>query len=133
LIRGEARGESELESAFARMAGAGAGACLVMADPRFFAWHRAIVDLAARYKLPTIYEWREIVVNGGLMAYGDSLFALNRRVGDYVGRILKGAKSADLPVEQPGTIRLVVNLKAAKELGLTVPPSMLARADEVIE
>jgi putative tryptophan/tyrosine transport system substrate-binding protein len=68
------------------------------------------------------------------MAYGDSLFALNRRVGDYVGsRILKGAKSADLPVEQPGTIRLVVNLKTTKELGLTVPPSMLARADEVIE
>jgi putative ABC transport system substrate-binding protein len=133
LIIGEARGESELDSAFARMGGAGAGACLIMADPRFFAWRRAIVDLAARYKLPTIYEWREIAVNGGLMAYGDSLSALNRRVGDYVGRILKGAKPADLPVEQPGTIRLVVNLKTAKALGLTVPPSILARADEVIE
>jgi putative ABC transport system substrate-binding protein len=118
-----------LESAFARMA----GACLVMADPRFFAWHRAIVDLAARYKLPTIYEWREIVVNGGLMAYCDSLFALNRRVGDYVGRILKGAKPSDMPVEQPGTIRLVVNLKVAREIGVEIPPAMLTRADEVIE
>jgi putative tryptophan/tyrosine transport system substrate-binding protein len=133
LITAEARSESELESAFAQMTGAGAGACLVMADPRFFAWHRAIVDLAARYRLPTIYEWREIVVNGGLMGYGDSFSALNRRVGDYVGRILKGAKPADLPVEQPGTIRLVINLETAKALGLTIPHTVLLRADEVIE
>ena len=133
LVTGEARGESELDGAFARMAAAGAGACLIMADPRFFAWHRAIVDLAARYKLPAIYEWREIAVNGGLMAYGDSLLALYRRVGDYAGRILKGAKPADLPVQQPTTFELVVHLKTATALGLTVPPSILARADEVIE
>jgi putative ABC transport system substrate-binding protein len=129
----EARGEAEFDSAFARMAEAGAGACLVMPDPVFFSQHRSILELASRYQLPTVYEWREIATNGGLMAYGDSLAALNYRVGDYVGRILKGAKPADLPVEQPGAIQLVINLKTAKALGLTVPQSILARADEVIE
>jgi ABC-type uncharacterized transport system substrate-binding protein len=133
LVTVEARGEAEFDSAFARMAEAGAGACLVMPDPVFFSQHRSIVDLAARYKLPAIYEWREIAAHGGLMAYGDSLAALNHRVGDYVGRILSGAKPADLPVEQPGVIRMVLNLNTAKELGLTFPPSILARADEVIE
>jgi putative ABC transport system substrate-binding protein len=129
----EAHGEAEFETAFTRMTEAGAGACLVMPDPVFFSQHRAIVALAARYKLPAIYEWREIAVDGGLMAYGDSFSALYRRVGDYVGRILKGAKPADLPVEQPGWIQLVVNLQTAQALGLTIPPSILARADEVIE
>ena len=133
LATAEARGEAEFEQAFAEMTKAGVGACLVESDPIYFAQSQAIVALAARHKLPASYEWREIAVNGGLMAYGDSFPALFNRVGDYVGRILKGAKPADLPVEQPGTIRLVVNLKTAEALGLTIPPSILARADEVIE
>jgi len=133
LATAEARGEAEFEQAFAEMTKAGVGACLVESDPIYFAQHPAIVALAARHKLPASYEWREIAVNGGLMAYGDSFPALFHRVGDYVGRILKGAKPADLPVELPGAIRLVVNLNTAKELGITVPPSILARADEVIE
>jgi len=133
LATAEARGEAEFEQAFAEMTKAGVGACLVESDPIYFAQHPAIVALAARHKLPASYEWREIAVNGGLMAYGDSFPALFHRVGDYVGRILKGAKPADLPVELPGAIRLVVNLNTAKELGITVPPSILARADEVID
>ncbi|HEU0155356.1 MAG TPA: ABC transporter substrate-binding protein [Stellaceae bacterium] len=133
LAIAEARGEADFERAFGELSKTGVGALLPMPDPVFFARHRALVALAARYKLPAIYEWREEAVDGGLMAYGDSFSALYRRVGDYVGRILKGAKPADLPVEQPGVIRLVVNLKTAKALGLTIPPSILARADEAIE
>jgi putative ABC transport system substrate-binding protein len=133
LVMAEARDQTEFEPAFAEMTKAGAGACLVAPDPVYFAQHPAIVALAAHHKLPAIYEWREIAMNRGLLAYGDSFPALFRRVGDYVGRILNGAKPADLPVEQPGTIRLVVNLKTAEALGFRISTSILARADEVIE
>jgi putative tryptophan/tyrosine transport system substrate-binding protein len=92
-----------------------------------------IVALAARYKLPAIYNWREFAADGGLMAYGDSLSTLYRRAGDYAGRILKGAKPRDLPIDRPAVIQLVVNLTTAKALGLTLPPAILGRADEVIE
>ena len=104
-----------------------------MSDPSLFSQHRAIVALALRYRLPAIYEWGEIAQNGGLMAYGDGLQALYRRVGDYAGRVLKGRKPADLPLDQPPAIRLVVNLRTAQALGLTIPQSILSRADEIIE
>jgi putative ABC transport system substrate-binding protein len=133
LVVIEARSEGEFEGAFEKMAQARAGAMLQMPDAFFYTRHREIVALAARHKLPAIYDWPEIAEDGGLMAYGDNLIAMYRRAGDYAGRILKGAKPADLPVEQPGIPQLVINLQTAKELGLTFPPSILARADEVIE
>ena len=129
----EAGSAADFEAAFGRMAQQQAQALLVMPDPFLFSQHRAIVALALRYRLPAIYEWGEIAQNGGLMAYGDSLQALYRRVGDYAGRALKGTKPADLPVDQPSAIRLVVNLMTAQALGLTIPQSILTRADEVIE
>jgi putative tryptophan/tyrosine transport system substrate-binding protein len=92
-----------------------------------------VVEFAAKNRLPAIYVWRQSVDAGGLMSYGPSFYELNRRAATYVDKILKGAKPADLPVEQPTRYELVVNLKTAKALGLTVPPSILARADEVIE
>jgi len=129
----EARGPNEFDGAFAAMAKERVGALLVVADGLFILHRTRLADLAARSRLPAIYGYREHVEAGGLMSYGSSLRDLWRRAATYVDKILKGAKPADLPVEQPTKFELVINLKTAKALGLTIPPSVLIRADEVIQ
>jgi putative ABC transport system substrate-binding protein len=125
--------ESEIDAAFTALVELNARGLVVAGDPFLLSRRDQLVALAARYTVPTIYHLREFTEAGGLISYGINNIAVISQVGNYVGRILKGAKPADLPVQQPTTFDLVVNLNTAKALGLTVPPSILARADEVIE
>ncbi len=129
----EARGPADIDGAFSDMTGARADALTVLPGAMFVNERRRLVDLAAKNRLPAVYGLREYVDTGGLMAYGPNLVDLYRRVATYVDRILKGTKPGDLPVEQPTKFELVINLKTAKALGLTIPQSVLGQADEVIQ
>ena len=125
-------GPEDVDRAFSDMTSAGADALVVLANIRLFDERRRLVDLAAKNRLPAVYNARDFVDVGGLMSYGPNVADLHRRAATY-DKILKGAKPADLPVEQATKFELVINLKIAKALGLTIPPTLLARADEVIE
>jgi len=129
----KASSEREIDSAFASLVQLHVDALVVGADPFLSTRREQLVTLASRRAVPAIYAWREFAAIGGLISYGSSLTAAFRLVGAYAGKILKGTKPADLPVEQPTKYELVINLKTAKALGITVPPTLLASADEVIE
>jgi putative ABC transport system substrate-binding protein len=125
--------ESELEAAFASMASKGARAMTISTDPFFFGVRGRVIELAGRHALPAIYDFREYVAAGGLMSYGTNLLVVYQQLGVYTGRILAGARPGDLPVVQPTKFDLLINLTTARSLGIEVPPTLLALADEVIE
>ena len=125
--------ETEIDAAFASLVQLQAGALVVSPDALFFTRREELVALASRDAVPTMYSYREFADSGGLISYAASLTAAFRQLATYAGKILNGAKPADLPVQQPTTFELVINLKTAKALGLTIPQSIVARADEVIE
>ncbi len=129
----EALGPADVDRAFSDMTRARADALTVLPSAMFFFERRRLVDLAAKHRLAAVYPWREFVDAGGLMSYGANIADLYRRAATYVDKILKGTKPGDLPVEQPTKFELVINLKTAKALGLTIPPSLLGRADHVVE
>jgi putative ABC transport system substrate-binding protein len=133
LVLGRASTEDEIASAFTTFTRQQVAAVFVDTEPFFTQQREKIVALAAQSALPAVYQLREFVVAGGLISYGTSIASANREVGVYTGRILKGTKPADLPVMQSTRFELIINLKAAKALGIEVPPILLARADEVIE
>jgi putative ABC transport system substrate-binding protein len=133
LVTLQARDGDEIDRAFARAAREHCGGIVVSASPVFAGLKQQIVALAEKHRIPAMYEHRDFVEAGGLMSYGPDLRDVFRRAATYVDRIVKGARPADLPVEEPTKFELVINLKTAKALGLTIPPSLLARADQVIE
>jgi putative ABC transport system substrate-binding protein len=133
LLLVEARGSEEFDGAFAVMARERAGALFVVTDPAFLPHRARLIQLTAKHRLPSMFTQRADVEAGGLMSYGPNFPDMYWRAATFVDKILKGAKPADLPVEQPTKFELVINLTTAKALGFTIPPSVLARADEVIE
>jgi putative ABC transport system substrate-binding protein len=133
LLIVRASSEGELDAAFTALAEQRVGALLVDSDSLFGQLRKQIVGLAARHRLPTIYDRREYAEAGGLLSYGTDFVSIYRQAGTYAGRILRGEKTADHPVMEPTKFELIINLKTAKALGLTVPSSLITRADEVIE
>jgi ABC-type uncharacterized transport system substrate-binding protein len=129
----EVRSPGDLDAAFRAVGGQGARAILILPDPMFTTHRARIIELVAKTRLPAMYPVREAVEAGGLMSYAVNYVEVGVRGAYYMDKILKGAKPADLPVEQPTKLELVINLKTAKALGLTIPPSVLARADEIIQ
>jgi putative ABC transport system substrate-binding protein len=133
VVGAEVRGRDEIERAFAALTKARAQGLIVLPNPVTLTHQTRIVELAAKNRLPAVYPGQEFAESGGLMAYSTSRTEMYRRSATFVDKILKGAKPADLPVEQPTTFELAINLKTAKSLGLTIPPALLLRADRVIE
>jgi putative ABC transport system substrate-binding protein len=130
----DARNSQQIASAFSSMRKARISGLIVFSDPVLLERNRtAIIDLALKHRIPTVFPWRNYVEEGGLMSYSANLLDMHRRAATYVDKILKGAKPGDLPVQQPTKFEFVINLKTAKQIGLTIPPNVLARADRVIK